>query len=97
MQLHEQYRPTTWGGVVGQDEAVKRFRTIAKRGVGGRAFWIAGPSGTGKTTIARLIAAEIADPFNRIELSVRHEDQVREFRPALGVAVGLGLRRRDEA
>ena len=31
--------------------------------MGGRAFWISGPSGTGKTTIARLIAAEIADPW----------------------------------
>jgi len=44
------------------------------------------------------IPFEVADPFHRIELasSVRNEDQVRELGPALGVAVGLGLRRRDE-
>ena len=38
------------------------------RGIGGRAFWIAGQSGTGKTTIARLIAAELADKFSTEEL-----------------------------
>ena len=34
----------------------------------GRVFVIAAPSGTGKTTIAKLIAAEGADQFNTIEL-----------------------------
>jgi DNA polymerase III gamma/tau subunit len=31
--------------------------------LGGRAYWITGQSGTGKTTIARLLAAEIADAW----------------------------------
>ncbi len=61
--LHEQYRPQAWSEVVGQDKAIARFRTVAKRGIGGRCFWITGKSGTGKTTIARLIARELADPF----------------------------------
>jgi replication-associated recombination protein RarA len=29
----------------------------------GRSFWLSGKSGTGKTTIARLIAQDVADPF----------------------------------
>src|SRR6516165_2927005 len=29
----------------------------------GRSFWLSGKSGTGKTTIARLIAQDMADPF----------------------------------
>ena len=66
--LHEQYRPTTWADVLGQDKAVHKVQTLAKRGLTGRAFWIAGQSGTGKTTIARLIAAEVADPFCTIEI-----------------------------
>ena len=45
--LFEQYRPASWDDVVGQDKAIRRFRAIAKRGIGGRSFWITGQSGTG--------------------------------------------------
>jgi DNA polymerase-3 subunit gamma/tau len=62
-QLHEQYRPRSWQDVVGQDKAVNKIRQISRRGLAGRAFWIAGQSGTGKTTIARLIAAYVAEDF----------------------------------
>src|SRR5262245_17092896 len=55
--LAEQYRPRAWADVVGQDRAVNRIQGLVKRGLGGRAFWLSGQSGTGKTTIARLIAA----------------------------------------
>ena len=65
--LHEQYRPRSWSEVVGQDKAVAKVATIAKRGLGGRAFWISGASGTGKTTIARLIAQDVASEFCTIE------------------------------
>ena len=34
----------------------------------GRAYWLSGQSGTGKTTIARLIGLDVADPFNVTEL-----------------------------
>jgi DNA polymerase III gamma/tau subunit len=62
--LADKYRPATWDDVVGQDKVVTRLRTLAARGgLAGRAFWLSGQSGTGKTTIARLIAAEVADPF----------------------------------
>ena len=69
MQLTEQYRPQAWADVVGQDKIVQRVRALAKRGLAGRAYWISGQSGTGKTTIARLIAAEVAD-----ELLIREVD-----------------------
>jgi len=68
MRLHEQYRPRTWTDVVGQDKGVRKVLAVAKRGLGGHAFWITGASGTGKTTFARLIAEEIADPFCTIEI-----------------------------
>jgi DNA polymerase III gamma/tau subunit len=64
MNLADKYRPATWADVVGQDKIVTRLRTLAKRGgLAGRAYWLSGQSGTGKTTIARLIASEVADPF----------------------------------
>jgi len=61
--LTEQYRPRTWADVVGQDKLINRIKAMAKRGLAGRAYWISGQSGTGKTTIARLLAAEVADEF----------------------------------
>lgn len=63
MQLYEQYRPRTWADVVGQPKIVSTLETLKARGLGGRAYWLAGQSGTGKTTIARLIAAEVADEW----------------------------------
>ncbi len=63
MRLYEKYRPTSLGDVLGQDRAVTRLRRMLDTGIGGRAFWISGATGVGKTTIGRIIAKTIADPF----------------------------------
>ncbi len=68
MQLTEQYRPQTWDEVVGQEKIVSRIRSLAKRGLAGRAYWLSGSSGTGKTTIARLLAAEVASQWDTEEV-----------------------------
>jgi replication-associated recombination protein RarA len=57
-QLAEQFRPAEWADVAGQDAAVRAIRAVLGRGWGGRAWWLVGASGTGKTTLAKLIAAE---------------------------------------
>ncbi|MFH1739960.1 MAG: AAA family ATPase [bacterium] len=62
--LSEQYRPTSFSEVVGQDKVIKKIETIAKRGLAGRAYFLTGQSGVGKTTIARIIASEIAEDWN---------------------------------
>ena len=59
--LYEEYRPRCWDDLIGQDKAVRQAKALGRRGYGGRAYWISGASGVGKTTIARLIAAELAD------------------------------------
>jgi DNA polymerase-3 subunit gamma/tau len=68
MQLHEQYRPREWSDVVGQEKVISRIKGLRNRGLAGRAYWIRGQSGTGKTTIARLIAAEVATEINIEEM-----------------------------
>src|SRR6059058_5182014 len=72
--LTEQYRPQTWADVVGQDKIVQRVQALAKRGLAGRAYFISGQSGTGKTTIARLIAAEVSSPLATDEVNARDVD-----------------------
>ena len=47
MQLHEQYRPRAWSEVVGQDKIIQRILALKGRGLGGRAFWATGSSGSG--------------------------------------------------
>jgi DNA polymerase III gamma/tau subunit len=61
MKLFEQYRPKALDDVLGQDKAVKTIKRLIERGIGGRALWISGASGTGKTTLAKIIACSIAD------------------------------------
>lgn len=62
MQLYQKYRPNTLDGIIGQDRAVATLKTIQKReGYGGQSFWISGGSGRGKSTLAYVIAADIAD------------------------------------
>lgn len=79
--LYEQYRPSDWSEVIGQDKALAKLETLRRRGLAGRVYWITGSSGTGKTTIARLIAAEVADAYAVIELDAADltMDRVREL------------------
>lgn len=68
MQLYEQYRPRSWSEVIGQDKTMALIDRLRKRGLAGRSFWLSGQSGTGKTTIARLIAAEVASEWSIEEI-----------------------------
>lgn len=70
--LFEKYRPTAWEDVIGQDRAVAMLRRLQERGgFGGRAYWLAGGSGTGKTTLARLIAQDLAESWHVEEVDAQ--------------------------
>jgi len=67
--LAESYRPKCWSDIVGQDKAVFRIKALQERaGLAGRAFFLSGQSGTGKTSIGRLIASEVASEWDVEEL-----------------------------
>ena len=66
--LYQEHRPTAWTDYVGQDKAARTVRRIIDRPSFDRgAFWIeaadANNSGVGKTTLAWLIAWQLADDF----------------------------------
>lgn len=70
MALYENCLPKSWQEVVGQDDAVRKLLKLRDRngGFGGEVFYITGSSGTGKTTIGRLIAQEVAGEIATIEM-----------------------------
>lgn len=95
MSLPVKYRPTTFDDVVGQDQVVTSLKKVVadKRG---KAFIFAGPSGTGKTTLARIVAnafaGEGASSANIIEIAAADHtgvDAMREItQRALTRAIG---------
>lgn len=63
--LLEKYRPKTLDGIIGQPKAIAALRRmIDAPGFDGGAFWISGPTGTGKSTLADAIAAIFASDFH---------------------------------
>ena len=59
MTLSDKYRPSRLEDVIGQGKAVDILSRLPE--YGGRAYYITGKSGTGKTTIAKILAFEVAD------------------------------------
>lgn len=81
--LFERYRPTKWSDVVGQERVLRQLELIRSNSgsLEGRAYFLSGPSGTGKTTIAKLIAEEVTGKHGTIEIDAQrlNTETLREF------------------
>lgn len=85
--LYRKYRPETFTDVVGQDHVISVLETALTKGSHAHAYLLTGGRGTGKTTIARIIARTLgtsdSDMYEIDAASNRGIDDIRELRIAV--------------
>lgn len=79
--LYRTYRPATFDEIAGQEHITKTFRNALKNDKIAHAYLFSGPRGTGKTSIAKIIAkavncehAPVENPCNECEICRGIED-----------------------
>ncbi len=87
LALYRKYRPRTFAEVVAQDQVVAVLEGALKRDQIVHAYLFAGPRGTGKTSVARILARTLGtSPNDLYEIdaaSNRGIDEIRELREAV--------------
>lgn len=87
--LYRKYRPNSFKEILGQDHIVKALNGAINLGNISHAYLFAGTRGTGKTSIARILASEIGTTNNDLyeidAASNRGIDDIRELRDSVNV------------
>jgi DNA polymerase III subunit gamma/tau len=85
--LYRKYRPQTFQDVIGQDAVVKVLSNEIKLGNISHAYLFSGTRGTGKTSVARILAREIetsqTDLYEIDAASNRGIDDIRDIRESV--------------
>ena len=89
LALYRKYRPGQFSEVVGQDHIVEVLKSQLERNSVSHAYLFSGSRGTGKTSIARILAKEVKTSLNDLHeidaASNRGIDDIRELREAVSV------------
>ncbi len=89
-ELYRKHRPQTFAEVVGQQDAVSTLTDLGRRKAIPHCLLFTGPSGTGKTTIARILRTKMKcgdrDYQELNTADFRGIDMVREIRQRMGLA-----------
>lgn len=70
--FHTKHRPEKFEDVIGQDHAVRSLRRVVKD-KRAHSFLFVGPSGTGKTTLARILANAFAGANGNVANLIEHD------------------------
>ena len=57
--LYRKYRPQTFAEIIGQEHVIQTLTNAISLGMVSHAYLFAGPRGSGKTTIARILAKAV--------------------------------------
>jgi DNA polymerase-3 subunit gamma/tau len=87
--LYQKYRPSSFRDVLGQDHIVKVLSGALKEGNAAHAYLFVGSRGTGKTSVARILARELGasdrDTYEIDAASNTGVDNIRQLREEASV------------
>lgn len=94
--LYRKYRSENFDEVIGQDHITKTLKSAIKSGKVSHAYLFTGPRGTGKTSVARILAYSVnelkkADQANHLDIieidgaSNRRIEEIRDLRDRVNV------------